>query len=120
MDITHLDCVSWSSWINNLSRFKYGVQLGTAAAGTFNLNCAYYGIPCIGYSNVDTQRICHPKLTVDVGDVESARKLAVKLKEDKDFYKECSQIAMRKYKECFDEEVYIYTMKKVIEEVIST
>ena len=119
MDITHLDWVSWSSWINNLSRFKYGVQLGTAAAGTFNLNCAYYGIPCIGYSNVDTQRICHPKLTVDVGDIESARKLAVKLKEDKDFYKECSQIAMRKYKECFDEEVYIYTMKKVIEEVIS-
>ena len=54
------------------------------------------------------------------GDIESARKLAVKLKEDKDFYKECSQIAMRKYKECFDEEVYIYTMKKVIEEVIST
>ena len=120
MDITHLDWMNWSNWINNLSRFKYGVQLGTAAAGTFNLNCAYLGIPCIGYSNVDTQRICYPKLTVDVGDIESARKLAVKLKENKDFYKECSQIAMRKYKECFDEEVYIYTMKKVIEEVIST
>ena len=119
MDITHLEWMSWSNWINNLSRFKYGVQLGTAAAGTFNLNCAYLGIPCIGYSNVDTQRLCHTKLTVDVGDIESARKLAVKLKEDKDFYKECSQIAMRKYKECFDEEVYIYTMKKVIEEVIS-
>ena len=118
--LKHIPWVSWREWIDILSQFNVGVQLGTAAAGTFSLNCAYHGIPCIGYSNVDTQRICHPKLTVDVGDIESARKLAVKLKEDKDFYKECSQIAMRKYKECFDEEVYIYTMKKVIEEVIST
>ena len=119
MEITHLSWMNWSNWINNLSRFKYGVQLGTAAAGTFNLNCAYHGIPCIGYNNVDTQRLCHPNLSVDVGDIETARKLAYQLKEVDEFYKECSQMTIRKYKECFDEKVYIYTMKKVIQKVMS-
>ena len=37
------------NWIYELSKHKYGIQLGTAAAGTFNLNCSYLGIPCIGY-----------------------------------------------------------------------
>ena len=56
MDINHLPWVLWSEWIYELSKHKYGVQLGSAAAGTFNLNCAYLGIPCIGYRNVNTQK----------------------------------------------------------------
>ena len=113
MDINHLDWVMWIDWIYELSKHRYGIQLGTAAAGTFNLNCAYLGIPCVGYNNVNTQR-CHPNLSVDVGDVERAKTLMKKLKEDTDFYDECSKTAIQKYNECFDEKVYIYTMKKVI------
>ena len=114
MDINHLPWLLWLEWIYELSKHKYGIQLGTAAAGTFNLNCAYLGIPCVGYNNVNTQK-CHPDLSVDVGDVESAKILMKKLKEDTDFYNECSKTATQKYNECFDEKVYIYTMKKVIE-----
>jgi len=113
MDINHLPWVLWIEWIYELSKHKYGIQLGTAAAGTFNLNCAYLGIPCVGYNNVNTQR-CHPDLSVDVGDIEKAKTLMKKLKEDKDFYNSCSKTAIKKYSECFDEEVYIYTMKKVM------
>ena len=36
-----------------------------------------------------------------------------------DFYEQCSKESKEKYKECFGEEIYIYTMKKVIEEVIN-
>ena len=120
MDIHHLDWMNWSDWINNLSRFKYGVQVGTPSAGTFNLNCAYHGIPCIGYNTVNTQKICHPKLTIEEGDIGKAKLLANKLKVDKDFYKECSQISIRKYNECFGEDTYIYNMNKIIKEVISS
>jgi len=119
MDINHIPWVVWVDWIYELSKHKYGIQLGTAAAGTFNLNCAYLGIPCIGYNNVNTQIKCFPKLSVDVGDVESARILAKKLKNDKDFYNEISETAKVKYNTLFGEDVYIYNMKKVIEEVMN-
>lgn len=117
MDINHLDWMYWSEWINNLSRFKYGVQLGTPSAGTFNLNCAYHGIPCVGYNNVNTQR-CHPDLSVDVGDIGKAKLLMSKLKNDKSFYNECSNTAKKKYNECFGEKQYTYTMKRIIQKVI--
>ena len=58
-------------------------------------------------------------MSVDVGDVERAKTLIKKLKEDTDFYSECSKTAIQKYNECFDEKVYIYTMKRVIQKVIS-
>mgnify|MGYP007090470354 CR=1 FL=1 len=90
----------WNEWIEQLSKFKYAVHLmPTIAAGTFSLNCAYLGIPCIGNQNVDTQRICHPKLSVDIADVESARRLANKLTTDQDFYNKCSQEAKENYNE---------------------
>ena len=119
MDINHLDWMLWSSWINNLSRFKYGVQLGTPSAGTFNLNCAYHGIPCIGYNNVNTQKLCHPDLSVDAGNIGKAKVLANLLKDDKYFYDECSSRCKENYNKLFSEKVYIYTMNKVIEEVIN-
>ena len=63
LDINHLPWVHWKDWIYELSKHKYGVQLGTPAAGTFNLNCSYLGIPCIGYNNLNTQKILHPNLS---------------------------------------------------------
>ena len=95
--------VSWIDWMKQLSTFKYAVHLmPTVAAGTFSLNCAYFGIPCIGNIKVDTQRICHPDLSVDVDDVESARVLANKLVTDKEFYKLCSDLSRKNYRENFD------------------
>ena len=62
----------------------------TVAAGTFSLNCAYFGIPCIGNIKVDTQRFCHPDLSVAVDDVSKARALAHRLQNDSEFYDLCS------------------------------
>jgi hypothetical protein len=120
MDINHLPYMNWISWMNNLSRFKYAVHLmPTHAAGTFALNCAYHGIPCIGYDGLDTQSYCHPQLTVKMGDLGKARKLVMKLKTDKDFYKTQSETAKNNYNSFFGEKEYIYTMNKVIGEVIN-
>ena len=57
---------------------------------TDSLNCAYHGIPCIGYKGLDTQELCFPKLSVDIGDLEKAKVLSQHLKVDKHFYKECT------------------------------
>ena len=119
MDISHLPYMNWLTWMNNLSRFKYAVHLmPTHAAGTFALNCAYHGIPCIGYKGLDTQELCFPKLSVDVGDLERAKVLSQHLKVDKHFYKECGDMAKEKFNTLYSENVYIYNMKKVIEKVM--
>ena len=93
-NLNHLPRVSWIDWIKQLSTFKYAVHLmPTVAAGTFSLNCAYFGIPTIGNIEVDTQRLCHPHLSVDINDIFTARILAKRLREDENFYQECSSIA---------------------------
>ena len=97
--INHLPRVSWVDWMRQLSTFKYAIHLmPTAAAGTFSLNCAYFGIPCIGNKDVDTQIICHPELSVDVNDLEQARYLTKRLKKDELFYEHCSKTAKENYK----------------------
>ena len=105
--IHHLPRVFWTDWIKQLSTFKYAVHLmPTVAAGTFSLNCAYLGIPCIGNIDVDTQRLCHPELSVEVYDIEKARKLANKLASDKEFYILCSNTAKENYRKYYDIEVW--------------
>lgn len=94
----HLPRLMWIDWMKELSKFKYAVHLmPTVAAGTFSLNCAYFGIPTIGNIEVDTQRICHPNLSVDVHDVEKARIMAKQLNNDYDFYMQCSLEAKNAY-----------------------
>lgn len=106
-NLNHLPYMRWSEWIEELNKVKYGVHLmRTQAAGTFALNCAYLGIPCIGYKGLDTQMICHPNCTVELGDLYSARKIAKKLNEDKEFYNACSTTAKIKYKEHFLEKMF--------------
>ena len=106
-DLNHLQRLSWAGWMNILSTFKYAVHLmPTIAAGTFSLNCAYFGIPCIGNIKVDTQRICFPELSVDVEDIEKATKLALKLKNDNDFYNLCSSEAKSRYRQIYDIKVW--------------
>jgi len=120
MDIKHLPYMNWIEWMNNLSRFKYAVHLmPTYAAGTFALNCAYHGIPCIGYKGLDTQSKCHPQLTVNMNDLDGARRLANKLKNDNGFYETQSQTAKRNFNVFFGEKEYTYNMKEVIKKVMS-
>ena len=107
LDINHLPWVQWIDWMYELSKHKYGVQLGTAAAGTFNLNCAYLGIPCIAYDNVNTQKYLHSNLSVPDGNMEQARKLATRLSNDKEFYLECSIKAKENFKNLYSEEKFL-------------
>ena len=105
--ITHLPYMNWKQWIHTLNKFKYGVHLmRTHAAGTFALNCAYLGIPCIGYRGLDTQEVCHPDLSVDVGDLIAARHIAHKLRTDRSFYELCSINAINAYKNYYTEESF--------------
>ena len=100
--VTHLPYVNWKQWIHELNKFKYGVHLmRTHAAGTFALNCAYLGIPCIGYKGLDTQMLCHPDLTVEVGDLISARNISLKLRKDEEFYLYCSKLSKDMYNKNF-------------------
>ena len=118
--LTHLPYMNWVDWVNHLSQFKYAVHLmPTHAAGTFALNCAYWGIPCIGYRGLDTQQELHPHCTVSGGNLDLAREIVMRLVKNKDFYEQCSKESKEKYKECFGEETYIYNMKKVIQRVIN-
>lgn len=115
-DLNILPRLKWVDWMLTLSTFKYAVHLmPTPAAGTFNLNCAYFGIPCIGNTNVDTQNICHPSLSVDVNDVERARNLAIKLVEDKEFYHHCSVEASNNYVQYYSEPVFRKRFSKFID-----
>ena len=84
----------------------------THAAGTFALNCAYLGIPCIGYKGLDTQEKCHPSLTVELGDLVTAKKMLTLLKTDKHFYDLCSKTAKENYIKYFHEDKFNPTGKK--------
>tara|TARA_R110001583_G_scaffold1210_8_gene10135 strand:- start:209 stop:1150 length:942 start_codon:yes stop_codon:yes gene_type:complete len=118
LDINHLPYMNWVQWIDELSMVKYGVHMmRTHAAGTFALNCAYLGIPCIGYKGLDTQEMCHPDCTVELGDLESAKKIARKLRNDNDFYLYCSNIAKLMYAEHYAESKYIEQFNKIMEKV---
>ena len=106
--VSHLPYMTWKAWIHSLNKFKIGVHLmRTHAAGTFALNCAYLGIPCIGYKGLDTQRICHPMLTVDIGDLERAKKLIKKLDSDKEFYDFTSITAKACYEKHYNEAEFL-------------
>lgn len=105
--VKHLPYVNWKNWIHELNKFKVGIHLmRTHAAGTFALNCAYLGIPCIGYKGLDTQETCHPDLTVDIGDLKTAKKLMNKVWKDKEFYVHCSNQCKELYNSEYSEDSY--------------
>ena len=116
-NLHHLPYMNWVEWIKKLNNFKYAVHLmRTHAAGTFALNCAYLGIPCIGYRGLDTQQELHPFTSVEIGDIDSAKKIIKRLKEDKWWYNECSIHAQRLYEKHFSERVYIKHMENILNE----
>jgi len=106
-DINYLLYMSWREWVTNLGQYNIGVHLmRTHAAGTFAMNCAFHGIPCIGYKGLDTQETLHPLTTVEVGDLDEAVWLGKRLKDD-EFYKLCSETATKRFKQFYIEEVWI-------------
>ena len=114
-NLTHYPYLNWNGWIKTLATHKYAVHMmPTIAAGTFAMNCAFLGIPCIGYENADTQRILHPDLSVKMGDIKSARLLAYKLKNDKKFLENCSKSCKLNYEQLFIEREFVKHMEKVL------
>lgn len=117
--INHLPYMNWLDWMKELSKFKYAIHLmPTAAAGTFSLNCAYFGIPCIGNKDLDTQINCFPDLSIDVNDINMANKLAIKLKEDNDFYNHCSEFAKKIVEDYYDENKWLNKINKSLEQFL--
>jgi hypothetical protein len=116
-DINYLPYVQWIDWMKELRTMRYGVHLmRTYAAGTFALNCAYWGIPCIGYRNIDTQRKLHYLTTVEEGDILIARQVALRLTSDKEYYNRCSQYAKVQYEEEYSEKVFLEKFNNILEE----
>ena len=114
----HLPYMMWNEWIKTLASFNVGIHLmRTHAAGTFALNCAYLGIPCIGYKGLDTQETLHPDLSVNVGDIEKANKLAIKLRDDKSFYNHCSTSSKDLYQIYYTEEKWLSNWNRIYEQI---
>lgn len=94
-NLTHLPYMDWTAWVGHLTSYKYAVHLmPTVAAGTFSLNCAAAGVPCIGNEKIDTQSTLFPKLSVDVNDISTARTLALQLRDNREFYEEVCQYSL--------------------------
>ena len=106
-NLTHLSQLNWKEWMYTLASYKIGVHLmPTFAAGTFALNCGFLGIPCIGYHHLDTQRLIHPQLSVNYGDIKTAKQLAKTLTTDQNFWQTCSNDAKENYKTHFSELIF--------------
>ena len=112
-DIKYMEYMNWREWITALSQFNIGIHLmRTHAAGTFAMNCSFHSIPCIGYRGLDSQEILHPNTTVEVGDLESAKEIALKLKNDEEFYKGCSEETQYRFNEFYTEEKWLENWSK--------
>jgi hypothetical protein len=107
LGINQLPYLQWNEWVKELNKRKLGIHMmRTHAAGTFALNCSFLGIPCIGYEELDTQRILHPNLSVENGDLETARELVNKLWNDLDFYEENRILTKELYNKHYTEAVF--------------
>jgi len=109
--VNYLPWMNWSKFMFELSKCRYGVQTYQASAGQFPLNCAYLGIPCIGYDDINTQQDLFPDLSVKRGDIQHARELANNLKHNKEFYNTVSTKSKTLYNKLYKENVFIKNFK---------
>jgi len=101
-DLKHLPRLQWDEWMKTLSTFKYAVHLmPTVAAGTFSLNCSYFGIPCIGNRDLDTQISFFPDISVDVNNILDARNFAEIICTNPAVYDSISKQAMELCRESY-------------------
>ena len=115
--INYLPWMQWDQFMLELSKCKYGIQTYQSSAGQFPLNCAYLGIPCIGYNDVNTQRDLFPSLSVDRGDIVAARRLANQLQIDKNWYQEIVKTAKFNYNQWYKEDKFLEKWNKIIKEL---
>ena len=113
LGINHLPWVTWLDWMYELSKFKYAVQFGTGGAGSFNLNCAYLGVPCIGLKSLETQNLCFPDLSIGDVDLKKGKELAHQLKNDEAFYNHCVKQGQENYAKHFAESKFLTTIKNI-------
>ena len=111
--INYLPWMDWSNFMSELSKCKYGVQCYQASAGQFPLNCAYLGIPCIGYDDINTQKDLFPDLSIKRGDIQHARRLANNLVQNDDFYNRVSTKAKELYNELYKEDKFLEKWEKI-------
>jgi len=117
-NLLHLPYMTWTNWMRTLANFNVGVHLmRTHAAGTFALNCAYWGIPCIGYKGLDTQQTLFPDLSVGVGDIVGANALAIKLKNDVEFYNYVSLKSKDLYQLYYSETIWKVRWNTIYEQI---
>mgnify|MGYP003118252898 FL=1 len=115
-EINHLPYMEWSDWIKQLNKVKFAVHLNpNTIGGTFNLNCAYLGIPCIGNEEANTQKLCFPELSVRDNDIKKARLLMKRLVEDKSFYSYISNKAKERYASHFSEVRYKHNWQTIMD-----
>ena len=113
LGINHIPWTTWLGWMEQLSQFKYGVQFGIGGAGSFNLNCGYLGIPCIGLKELESQNLCFPDLSIGDVDLKKGKELILKLKNDQDFYNHCSVVAQENYTKYFAVDKFYTTVKNI-------
>jgi len=97
----------WFEWMYLLNQYKIGMNfMPTRAAGTFALNCAYLGIPCFGFMDLDTQNQLFPRsmnLTrqsfISPSFQPIPQETIRRLLTDEGYYNELSQILSEKAKE---------------------
>lgn len=118
-EINHLPYLQWADWIKELNKFKYGVHLNpNTIGGTFNLNCAYLGIPCIGNKEANTQKLCFPLTSVFHDDLTKAKEVMRLLVNDKDFYNDVASSSRSNYIKHFSENVYRSVWNTILSEVL--
>lgn len=106
----------WFTWMQNLSNCKYAIHMmPTLAAGTFSLNAAYLGIPCIGLQELDTQRLCH-KYTTATSLVHATR--IAKMLTQENYYKMASEDCRRKYEFIYNEIVWLNSMYRIFTDIL--
>ena len=115
--INYLPWMQWDQFMLELSKCKYGIQTYQSSAGQFPLNCAYLGVPCIGYNDVNTQIDLFPDLSVDRGDIIAARKLANKIQNDVAFYNEVSTKSQSLFTKLYKEDKFLKNWNKIIKEL---
>mgnify|MGYP001045120843 FL=1 len=115
--INYLPWMDWHTFMKELSKCKYGIQTYQSSAGQFPLNCAYLGIPCIGYNDVNTQIKLFPETSFDRGDLVTGRKLARKLIEDPGFYTRVSEQAKDLYSSKYSENIFLECWNNIVKKL---
>lgn len=118
--ITYIPYSNWNEWMNNLSRKKYAVHLmRTYAAGSFALNCAYVGVPCLGWNSVNTQRLLWPELSCNEGDMSKMRKIANHLKTNENFRNHVILYAKMILNNTYNKNQFTKTLNDYAKEILS-